>query len=304
MRVLFVSDMEPNPALMKIARDEVNKGNEVGINISNPDVVYCSWVFQRNARQTTLERFKGTETKEGGFYVDPKVLLPDDIEHLMPYYPLYENGSTNPRMGYTSRGCNGNCPWCIVTDKEGRLHDNGPISEFWDGKDPRLYLLDNDFIGSPNRKKNTDFMVENKIKINYHQGLNIRKVTDKIVREIVLTDPYLVDFKTHGCFFAWDDTKDEKRILKGIECMVQYWPASRLNFYVLGGFPNGNEFDDLYYRCKVLTGLGIRPYVMPFNDDVIRDIKDLKRCINTGIWKKRGLDEAWRIYTRRRRKIA
>lgn len=303
MKILFVSDIEPNLALMKIAGDKVTQGNEVSINISNPDIVYCSWAFEKHASQNILDSYKGIETYQGGFYVDPKIVLPSNIEHSMPYYPLYENGSTIPRMGYTSRGCNKNCPWCIVTQKEGRLKDNAPISEFWDKKDQRLILLDNDFINSPKFGVNSEYIIHNNLIVNFHQGLNIRSLTEQKAYYLSLMNSRLSDLKTPGAYFAWDNTKDEKQIFKGFELMENYWPLSRFNFYVLGGYPNGDEFNDLYYRCKVLTQKGLRPYIMPYNDDVHRDIKDLKRCINTGKWRSRGLDYSWKHYTRRRRKI-
>jgi len=302
MKVLFISDIDRNLALMKLARYEVMQGNKVYLKCSNPDKIYCSWIFKRNVNnQLLLDKFRGVEIVEGGFYVDPKITLPDHIEHLMPYYPLYEDGSTIPRAGFTSRGCNYKCPWCIVPEKEGRLRDHAPIEEFWDAGDLRLILYDNDFLGSPKYKKNMDFLIEHQIKVNFHQGLNIRGITERQASDLSVVNSYLSNFRDRGAFFAWDRTKDEHKILKGIEKVLQYWPPKYLNFYVLGGFPNGDEFDDLYYRCKVLTDMGIRPYVMPY-EKANHEIRQLKRCISLGTWKRKGLDHAWKNYTFRKRK--
>jgi len=294
MKVLLLSDIENNPALMKIARHEVNQGNEVGLNFQNPDIIYCSWIFKKNVNnQTRLDAFKNIEVHEGGFFVDPTITLPDHIEHLMPYYPLYEDGETIPRMGYTSRGCNNKCPWCIVWRKEGRLKDHAPINEFWDGKDQRLYILDNDFTNSPNYRKNMDVLIEHQIKGNFHQGLNIREITEGQASDLSTVNSYLSNFKHRGAFFAWDLTKDEDKVLKGIEKVLQHWQSSYLNFYVLAGFPSGNEFEDIFYRCKVLTDLNIRPYVMPY-EKANHKIRQLKRCISAGTWRKKGLERAWK----------
>ena len=283
---------------MKLARYEVNKGNKVFTRYPNPDKIYCSWIFERSVNnQSRLDNFKDIEIHEGGFYVDPKIILPEDIEHLMPYYSLYgrKGGTTIPRMGYTSRGCNNNCPWCIVTKKEGRLRDNAPIEEFWDAKDNRLFLLDNDFLNSPNYKKNMEFLIEHQIKVNFHQGLNIRGITHRQASDLSVVDSYLSNFKDRGAFFAWDDKKDEKRVMRGIEMMLHHWTRRHINFYVLGGYPNGDEFDDVFYRCKILTEERIRPYIMPYYTANKR-IRALKRCISTGTWRKYGLEKAWNNY--------
>ncbi len=297
--ILFISDITPNLALMKLAQEEVNQGNKVFTKHPNPHKIYCSWVFKKSVNnQTRLDTFKNVDIQEGGFYVDPSKRLPTNIEHLMPYYPLYENGETIPRMGYTSRGCNNNCPWCIVTKKEGRLRDAARIEEFWDAKDKRLFLLDNDFLNSPRYKENMDFLIEHQIKVNFHQGLQIRGITQRQAADLSVVNSYLSNFKDLGAFFAWDNIKDESKVLEGIELLRQYWPKRYINFYVLGGFPNGDEFKDVYYRCKVLTDKGIRPFVMPYNT-ANKKIRGLKRCISLGTWKKLGLDRAWKEYTYR-----
>lgn len=295
--ILFISDSKPNLALMKLARHEINKGNKVFIKHQNPDKIYCSWIFKKSVcNQSRIDNFKNIEIQEGGFYVDPNKTLPEEIEHLMPYYPLYEKeGQTIPRMGYTSRGCNNNCPWCIVTKKEGQLKDNAHIEEFWDANDKRLFLLDNDFLNSPRYKQNMDFLIEHQIKVNFHQGLQIRGITRRQAADLSVVNSYISNFKGRGAFFAWDNTYDESMVMDGIELVLEYWPRGYLNFYVLGGFPNGDEFKDLFYRCKVLTEQGIRPYIMPYHT-ANKKIRALKRCISLGTWKRLGLDQAWTRY--------
>ena len=292
----MLSDLKQNLALMKLARYEINQGNEVYTKHNSPDKIYCSWIFKKTVNgQSRLDIFNETEIVEGGFYVDPNKVLPEGIEHLMPYYPLYECEGTIPRMGYTSRGCNNNCPWCIVRQKEGRLKDHAPISEFWDGKDKRLYILDNDFLNSPKYQDNIEFLIENDIRVNVHQGMNIRGITDKQAEDLSRINSYTSSFKNKGAFFAWDKTKDEDKILKGIEKVLQHWDPPYLNFYVIAGFPNGDEFEDAFYRCKILTDLKIRPYIMPY-EKANRKIRALKRCISTGSWRKLGLERAWKEY--------
>ena len=62
---------------------------------------------------------------------------------------------------------------------------------------------------------------------------------------------------------AWDNIKDEKQILRGVEILKQWMPKGSLMAYVLIGF-NTFEEEDLYRVIK-LNELGVDPFIMPYN---------------------------------------
>jgi len=309
MKVLLIDadSVKPNLALMKLPAHHKQEGREVDLirgldwqpslpfvtKLIHADEVYVSCVFTQNRKKAlSLKPFNPNITF-GGSGIDLENRLPDEIEHIMPDYSLY---NCNYSMGFTSRGCIRKCPFCIVWRKEGYIKNHAPISEFLHPSHNKVMLLDGNFLASPRWKENLEFIRNNNLRVNFNQGLDIRVLTDKQAYELSSIDCYLSNFHDRGSFFAWDITKDEDKILRGIDRMLQYWPPRYLHFYVLGGYPDGNGFDDLYYRCKVLTDMGIRPYVMPYNNKVSKKIRDLKRCINTGTWRKKGLDYAWKNY--------
>jgi len=296
-----------NLALMKLSTFHKKKGDKVRLlklpkldltfpflhEIINADLVYVSCIFSENRKKTLNLMPFNRNIVFGGSGIDLKNKIPEEIEHAMPDYSLY---NLNFSVGFTSRGCIRKCPWCIVWKKEGYIRDHAPISEFWDPMHTEIMLLDGNFLASPRWRENLEFIRNHRLKVNFNQGLDIRVLSEEQAELLSEVHSYLSNFRDKGAFFAWDDVRDEDKVMRGIEKISQYWPPEYLHFYVLGGYPNGDEFDDLYYRCKVLTDMGIRPYVMPYNNRVSKKIRDLKRCISSGTWRKKGLDYAWKNY--------
>ncbi|GAJ17604.1 unnamed protein product, partial [marine sediment metagenome] len=137
----------PNLALMKLSAYHKAKGDEVFLNfpLQPPDIAYASCVFTWNAgRKTTVPN----GAILGGSGIDLKAELLPEVEHIMPDYSLYP--SIDSSMGFTSRGCIRNCPWCIVPVKEGQIKPWSRIYEFWDRRHRKITLLDNNLLAAPN----------------------------------------------------------------------------------------------------------------------------------------------------------
>lgn len=194
--------------------------------------------------------------------------LEDQAEHVYPDYSLY---GIDYAMGYTTRGCNRRCPFCIVPRKEGRFRVVGDISNFWDGQD-RLVLLDNSlntdeehfiFICNQLEKEGID--------TEFSQGLDIRYLTD-------VQAGHLRKVKTtKRIHFAWDFMGYEDQVRRGIEILRKHKLLYRSMFFVLIGF-NTTPEEDLY-RVEALRGLGADPFIMPFAKDKPYQ-KDFARWVN------------------------
>lgn len=167
-------------------------------------------------------------------------------------------------MGFTSRGCIRNCGFCIVPEKEGFIKDNAPIHEFLHPEHKKVVLLDNNFQASPKWRDNLDFLIEQDLKVNFNQGLDIRLLNLEFAEKLEQTKYYSWTFKRRGLHFAFDDMRYEKQVWAGIDLLEQVGiKLSNVLFYILIGY-NTTEKEDLY-RVNALYERGVHPYIMPYN---------------------------------------
>jgi len=282
MKVLLINvdSIIPNLALMKISAFHKQNGDKVFLNsgIKDPDKVYISCIFNKNRSQTKgISKMFNCEVSIGGYGVNNNI-LPDDIERLMPDYSIYNGrvcqtcgnllkhckcpwgqpvpGDMYYSMGYATRGCIRNCPWCIVPKKEGTIRINADIYEFLDVSHRHLVLLDNNILAMPKHFKNiADEIQANKLTIDFNQGLDIRLVDDKIAEVLssLSAKPSLR--------FAFDDVRYEDDIIRGIKILKNHG-INRSRFYVLVGY--NTTFKEDLYRLNLLKDHDQRVYVMRY----------------------------------------
>jgi hypothetical protein len=274
----------PNLALMKISAWYKMQGYKIdlikGIPQAPPLVdysqAYISCIFYQNASAvSTYARMLDCDVSIGGIGISHDK-LPDEIEHIMPDYALY---GCDFSMGFTSRGCNRKCPWCVVPSKEGGIKDNAFISEFLHDDHNKVVLMDNNFQASPRWRDNLDFIIENELKVNFNQGLDIRLVTKEFAEALSRTKYYSWNFKIRSLHFAFDTMKVERAVRRGFKKLESAGvPARNLMFYVLVGFDTTIKQD--LYRVQVLKDLGAHPYIMIFNRKQDPQLRRLARWVN------------------------
>jgi len=228
------------------------------------DKIYISKVFAKSKITVPWSKYE-----IGGSGYDISINLPNEIEHLYPDYDLYK---INYAIGFITRGCTNNCTFCIVRKKEGLLHFNAPIEEFW--KDQKeMLLLDNNILECKEAINELIKIRDFGIKLYLSQGFNIRTITNenaKILSEIKL-------WKNKQWKFAWDNFGDEPKIMKGIEILDNAGiKRYQMMCYVLSGF-NTSLKQDLY-RIEKLDKMGIDPFVMPY--DHTPNLRKLVRWCN------------------------
>lgn len=258
----------PNLALMKLsAWYKLEMGWTVdlikGLPMAPPlhlyDKSYISVIFAQNRERALDYAMMLPNCEVGGSGWDLKNTLPYEIDHIMPDYSLYDLDFS---IGFTSRGCIRNCGFCVVPEKEGSIKDNAPITEFL--AHDKVMLLDNNFLASPRCKQNLNFLIINKLKVNFNQGLDIRLVDKEKAELLAQTKYYSWNFKTRSLYFAFDDMRYEQEVWKGIDALETAGISMRrLMFYILVGY-NTTEKEDLY-RIYALHERGIVPFVMPYN---------------------------------------
>lgn len=286
--LLDVDSTIPNLALMKISAYHKEENDEVYLEnfYMNPSKVYISCIFAKNRPKAMgmakfWESF-GVPVEIGGYGIDDRK-LPDEIEHIMPDYKLY---NCDYSMGFTTRGCIRRCPFCIVPQVEGPFREHAPIKEFLHPKHRKLILLDNNFLASTLWEEKLLLIMQKRLLVNFNQGLDLRLIDQEKARWLKRIHAYTHTFQTPMYHFAWDLMQDEDKVIHGLETLLQVGIRPKeITVYLLVGY--NTTFQEDLYRFETLRKLKVTPYVMLWNDR--KDDKELlhfERWVNRHLYKK------------------
>lgn len=207
------------------------------------DYIYCSSIFT-----FTNKSYVTNDMICGGSGFDLVTILEPRIEQMKPKI----------NIGYTTRGCIRKCPFCIVPQKEGNIKIVGDIYDFWDKRSDKIVILDNNILAKPEHFKTICEQIRREsLKVDFCQGLDIRLMTDELAYHTTIVR------HIKQLHIAWDNVKEERKIMKGIKNLLKYKNPQYIMCYVLIGY-NSTEEEDLY-RTEKLKELKIDPFVMPFN---------------------------------------
>lgn len=274
----------PNVALMKLSTWLRARGHDTFLQMT-PDraTVYGSLIFTENRPMANFWLRIYPDIEMGGSGWDLRKKLSQEVEILQSDYDLY---GIDYGLGFLSRGCIRQCPFCVVPEKEGRLEQVAQISDLLNPESKFLVLLDNNLLALSNALDILTEIKERGITVNFNQGLDIRLVTPVIMQ--ALADLHYMDFLRHNktLHFAFDDVKLERQVRHGIQILLEAGISSEhLCFYVLAGFDDQTP-EDVLYRCNVLREYGVRPYVMRYRKT--RRLNAIARWTNAsaGLWRK------------------
>ncbi len=279
---------QPNVALMQICSYHEQKGDNVEWWLGpmwnyKYDKVYVSKIFDFSVMPQIPE-----DAMIGGTGINFSNRLPLEIEKCKPSYLLYSK--CHYHIGFSMKGCRFACGFCCVPKKEGRPWHNSNIDDLLlnpNGGD-RLMLLDNDFFGSPNWKKDLRRIIELNLKICFVQGLNIRIITKEQAEMLRKCRFYNKKFDKRYLTFAWDKYKDKEIVMKGIKtCNEAGISCDQMQFFVLVGFDTTPEQD--LERVMMLKKLDCLPFVMRYNKKNSYQIKfarwvNKREIFNTTEW--------------------
>lgn len=262
----------PNLALMKIAAFEKQCGNNVSfvVPMFKYDRVYMSKIFDFTPDFETV--VNTGELVKGGRAYDKAVKLPQDIEYIYPDYSLYKIKDT--AYGYLTRGCPVGCEFCDVQNLEGNIsYKVADLESFWKGQ-KQIKLLDPNLLACKDKYELLQQLVDSKAYIDFNQGLDIRRMTDKAIELIM-------QMKIKMIHFAWDTDKESEKILQGLKhfklcTKIDY---RKTKVYVLVNYNTDFEFD--LYRIYKLKEIGYDPYVMIYDKaSATMRYKHLARWVN------------------------
>jgi hypothetical protein len=249
-----------NLALEKIRMYYTLRGDEViddmPIMASTCDKIFVSCIFSEN-NHLCDEWLNMPNTIIGGSGYSLTRTLPKEIEQIKPHINL----------GFTTRGCIRNCHFCIVPQKEGKIHIEGDIYDLWDGKSKKIILMDNNILALPDHfYKICEQLKKEKLRVDFNQGLDFRLLTDDICKEL---------FSLKHCMeirFAFDDIAYKPRVLKALDMLkrngLKNWQT---RWYLYVGV--NDTFDTVYERCKILHDNKQLIYMMRDRDEKVQKDK-------------------------------
>jgi hypothetical protein len=255
----------PNLALMKLSSWHKNQGDDVGFMdyFFDYDLVYKSKVF--------------TFTEENGMVINSKKIisggigygdynnLPEEIEHTVPDYSLYNYPHA---MGFLTRGCPRKCSFCVVPKKEGKIREHAGIEEFLDGRKTAV-LLDNNVLASEWGLEQIEKIISLKIKVDFNQGLDARIIaSNPSIAKLLSKVKWLKPIRM-AC-----DSKSQMESIEKAVSLLREFNATPKQYFV---YMLITDIDDAIERFNFLKDLKVDPFAQPLITDTATPTKEQKR---------------------------
>lgn len=294
----------PNLALLKISGFCKSLGHDVRlicdyselklkspffINEQEYDVLVLSRVFKFTSLPIQImEMIKAGYIYWGGTGFDEinGPTLPEEVEHQMPDYHLYDelidkrtggddklkkrrwDDYISYSIGFTTRGCIRHCDFCVNRLSNGVTYWS-PVKEFLDESRPKIYLWDDNIMAAPPRvfKLVMDDLQATGKPFQFRQGMDIRLMTDEKAK-LLCSVKYYGDYIFAFDHYRLDDPKEKRQVeqtLRGLNVWTKYC-TRETKLYVLVAFDSQDEKDieGAFYRIKTLMEYGCLPYIMRF----------------------------------------
>jgi hypothetical protein len=244
----------PNLALMRLSAYHKARGDVVEWwdGFKRYDRVYMSKVFTFSPDVDTV--INAGEIITGGTGYKDYRDLPPEVEATAPDYSIYPN--FKQAVGFLTRGCIRNCPWCIVPRKEGTIRPAATWEEIKRPDSREIIFLDNNVLASEHGLEQIDRMGREKVWVDFNQGLDARLITPETAR--LLAKLKWIRFVRLSC-----DTSDMLPVIKQSAAYLREAGVakSRLWAYALV-----QDVEEAHRRVLALREMGVEPFAQPYRD--------------------------------------
>lgn len=261
----------PNYALMKISAWHKALGDEV--EWWNPlrtyDRVYSSKVFTFTPENPYLP----PDTIKGGTGYGLYNDLPSEIDSMFPDYSIYPE--CDYAIGFLTRGCIRNCPWCVVPKKEGRIRPYKTWREIKRQDSRKIVFMDNNVLACPHGIEQIRDMMGQNVRIDFNQGLDARLIDDEIAD--MLSQVKWIRFIRMSC--------DTDAMLDIVTGAIRRLQARGVKPYRVFVYLLVQDVTSAERRAIALRDVGAEVFAQPYRDfttnsEPAPELKRLARWIN------------------------
>ena len=173
----------PNYALMKLSAWHKMNGNKVEwfMPLMPYDEIYSSKVFTF----TPEDPYLPSDAIRGGVGYGSLEALPEEIDEMFPDYSIYPK--VDYAIGYLTRGCIRNCPWCIVPKKEGYIKPYRKWEDIVRPDSRDIVFMDNNVLASDFGIEQMESMIGKNVRVIEKNAFKGSKATKMIVKSKYLT---------------------------------------------------------------------------------------------------------------------
>lgn len=279
----------PNLALMRLSGYHKKIGDSVEWwnGFEHYDRVYMSKVFTfSNDVDTVID---ADEIVRGGTGYKDYGSLPAKIEATYPDYSIYPNFKS--AIGFLTRGCIRNCPWCIVPRKEGYIRPAATWQEIKRPDSREIVFMDNNVLACDHGLQQIEEMGNEKIWVDFNQGLDARLI-DKDVAQLLARLRW-IRFVRVSC----DTLPMVPVVIEAAQKMADAG-ISRSRFWCYVLVQNVEQAHEI---VTTLDKWGITPFAQPYRDydggEPTEEQKHFARWVNC---KQLFKSCSWSEYDRRR----
>lgn len=244
----------PNLALMRLSAYHKTRGDNVEWwdGFRHYDKVYMSKVFTFTPDMDTC--INADEIVRGGTGYKDYGSLPKIVEQTLPDYTMYPKWET--AIGFLTRGCIRNCPWCIVPKKEGLIRPAATWEQIKRPDSRDIVFMDNNVLAHDHGLDQIDRMGCENIRVDFNQGLDARLITAQTAK--MLARLKWIRHIRMSC-----DTSAMLPVIEQATAYLREAGASPWRFwcYVLV-----QDVEEAHARVLALDRMGVTPFAQPYRD--------------------------------------
>lgn len=262
----------PNLAMMRISAWHKAHGDSVEWwnGFIHYDRVYMSKVFTFSPDVDAV--INADEIIRGGTGYKDYGSLPPEIEATAPDYSIYPK--CDYAIGFLTRGCIRNCPWCIVPKKEGSIRPAATWREIKRQDSRKIVFLDNNVLASEFGLQQIEDMGGKSVWVDFNQGLDARLVTPEVAK--LLARLHWIRFVRLSC--------DTSAMLPVIEQATRYLREAGVAPSRFWSYMLVQDVSEAEQRAIALDKMGVTPFAQPYRDydggEPTREQKYFARWVN------------------------